>query len=79
MVGDWEESLAKADCPKCKATLYQSDDCPEIDVDVGGVVRSEDRVRCPKCHLWLGNLVVFQDPNDWTCPNCGVRFGITVF
>jgi DNA-directed RNA polymerase subunit RPC12/RpoP len=48
-------------------------------VDVGGVVRSEDRVRCPECNLWLGNLVVFQDSNDWTCPNCGVRFGIIVF
>jgi hypothetical protein len=73
-LADWQEGYCDAECPRCKGDLTQAESEPSL-----ADYRSEDGVRCLRCGLWQGNLVLFHDVNDWTCPNCGLRFGITVF
>jgi len=78
-VDEWESKCTFAACPKCKADLDQTYDCPELDLDVGGILRVVDEADCLSCGVGVGPLIVFPKDNQWTCPGCACKFGITGF
>lgn len=75
---EWESQCATATCPKCRADLDQTNDCPELDIGVGDVIGElgED-AKCPACGVRVGPLVIFPGHNQWACPGCCHRFGVS--